>query len=201
MKMSRLQKKYINRPKNAARKIEFLDGLISGIDMSGVSEALEVGCGPGYLASHVRREYGIRVVGTDMDPEEVEFARRVAAGSDGLTLIQADSTSLPFDDDRFDLVFSQMVLHHIPEWETALSEITRVTRPGGYYLFHDLTYSRLLTVLFKPVLRTHSFYSIDAIVDCLNGLGMAPVFQLERGTYYLRQFTEYNIAFRKRARP
>lgn len=197
MEMSRLQRTYVNRPKNADKKIYFLDTMIDGIEMKGIEKALEVGCGPGYLSKHMNEAYHVEVIGTDVDPIEIEFAKRSAAAAKGLTFIVADSTRLPFDDDEFDMVVSHMVLHHIKEWQIALGEIARVVRPGGYYLFHDLTYSRLLTALFKPVIKSHSFYTIEEIESCLAAYGFQKLHELSPGTYYFRQFTEYNIAFRK----
>jgi ubiquinone/menaquinone biosynthesis C-methylase UbiE len=197
MEMSRLQRTYVNRPKNADKKIQFLERLMEGIDMKGIEKVLEVGCGPGYLSAHLSEEYDVEVIGTDVDPIEIEFAVRTTNGKRGLAFVQADSTQLPFDDGEFDLVFSQMVLHHIQEWEVALSEISRVLRPQGYYLFHDLTYSRLLTAIFQPLMKSHSFYSVEEIEGYLESCGFRKVFELSPGTYYCRQFTEYNKAFQK----
>lgn len=47
------------------------------------------------------------------------------------TLIQGDAVSLPFQNDSFDLVYSYGVLHHIPDIESAISEVLRVLKPGG----------------------------------------------------------------------
>lgn len=50
-------------------------------------------------------------------------------------LYDADATDLPFKDGYFDCVYSFGVLHHIPEIETCVSEIHRVLKPGGMFLF------------------------------------------------------------------
>jgi ubiquinone/menaquinone biosynthesis C-methylase UbiE len=50
----------------------------------------------------------------------------------GLHVVEGSATSVPFDDDTFDLVCSFKVLAHVPEIAKALAEIARVTKPGGY---------------------------------------------------------------------
>jgi ubiquinone/menaquinone biosynthesis C-methylase UbiE len=51
---------------------------------------------------------------------------------------EADATDLPLDDGRFSLVLSCAMLHHVVGWEQALSEATRVLRPGGSLVGFDL---------------------------------------------------------------
>jgi SAM-dependent methyltransferase len=52
----------------------------------------------------------------------------------GLNVVLGSATSLPFADASFDLVCSLKVLAHVPDIESALAEIARVTRPGGRML-------------------------------------------------------------------
>lgn len=55
------------------------------------------------------------------------FALRGLVGE----FVHGDAEKLPFEDDRFDLVYSNGVLHHIPDTEHVISEIHRVLKPGG----------------------------------------------------------------------
>jgi ubiquinone/menaquinone biosynthesis C-methylase UbiE len=76
---------------------------------------------------------------TDFDAEMVTAAeQRLAPFADRTTTRQADGTDLPFDDDSFDVVLSWIMLHHTLEWEKALAEAVRVTRPGGHVVGYDL---------------------------------------------------------------
>lgn len=141
------------------------------------------------------------MTGTDVDPGEIEFAARLSQGRDGLTFLEADVTALPFADSEFDLVLSMMVMHHIKNWPEALDEIVRVLRPGGYFLFHDLTYSWLLKAVFGKLMRSHAFYSIEEISDHLRGSGLRTLYRSPPHTYLYGQFTEYNFVFLKDASP
>lgn len=193
--MSFAQRRYVNRPDNITKKLPTLERLLDGIDVAGAARALEVGCGPGYFSAALSELHDLEVVGTDLDEREVRFAREHSAG-DRVEFVQADVTRLPFPDADFDIVLSMMVLHHIRDWKDALGEISRVLRPGGYYLFHDITYSRLLKRA-GPLLRGHAFYSIEEIKSRVEELGMRQVHELPEHRYFFEQFTEYNVAFQK----
>lgn len=195
MKMSALQRKYVNRPGNMLKKLPILERLLGGVEIAGASRALEVGCGPGYMSTALSEMLALDVVGTDLDEAEVRFARERSAG-DRVDFMLADVTSLPFPDAEFDVVLSMMVMHHVKDWRRALSEIARVTRPGGYYLFHDITYSRLLRCA-RPLLRGHAFYSIEEIRGRMEELGLTRAYELPVHKYLFDQFTEHNVAFRK----
>ena len=57
------------------------------------------------------------------------------AGAPRAELVQAPAESLPFPDSSFDSVTCTMVLCTVPEPADALSEVARVLKPGGKFLF------------------------------------------------------------------
>ena len=95
---------------------------------------LDFGCGPGTLsvglaeAVHPGELHGI-----DMEASQIEMARAAATagGHDNMKLRTGDVTSLPFEDDCFDVAHGHAVLMHVPDTHAALSEVRRVLRPGG----------------------------------------------------------------------
>lgn len=91
---------------------------------------LEVGCGTGAVAAAVGREYpSVRVVGLDIDPARLVFARahnRTPGYAGG------DALRLPFRDGVFDLTFCHYLLLWISKPDAALREMARVTRRGGW---------------------------------------------------------------------
>jgi ubiquinone/menaquinone biosynthesis C-methylase UbiE len=74
------------------------------------------------------------------------FLISAAAGvSDRVEVHTANITELPFPDDSFDLVISNVVIHNLKtgtERDTAIDEAVRVLRPGGRLLIADLRGTR-----------------------------------------------------------
>jgi len=90
---------------------------------------LEVGVGTGRIALPLVRE-GVRIVGIDIAAEMLSRLREKADGA-GPPLAIADATRLPFADDAFGGAVAAHVLHLLPDWRNAVSEIFRVVRPQG----------------------------------------------------------------------
>jgi ubiquinone/menaquinone biosynthesis C-methylase UbiE len=101
---------------------------------------LDIGTGPGDIPALICTRRGdARVVGVDLSPAMLAHARRRAEGFGGrFELREADAKGLPFPDASFDAVFSNTILHHIPEPVGFLAEAGRVLRPGGVLLIRDL---------------------------------------------------------------
>jgi SAM-dependent methyltransferase len=85
---------------------------------------LDAGCGSGRTLDDLAR-FG-RVTGLDLSPMAVRAAR-----GRGHDVRQADILDMPLPDARFDAVTCLDVLEHIRDDRRALSELLRVTRPGG----------------------------------------------------------------------
>ena len=121
----------------AARRV-LLPWALQGTDPAG--DVLEIGAGSGAMAAELLATHpGILMTVTDFDAEMVAAAeRRLDPYADRTSTRQADATGLPFEDDSFDFVLSWIMLHHTVEWEKALAEAVRVTRPGGHVVGYDL---------------------------------------------------------------
>jgi SAM-dependent methyltransferase len=92
-------------------------------------DVLEVGCGSGYgaqlLATLKPRSY----VGFDFMPEQIVLARKRMPEAEFLVQDAANMKDIPTASKDTVVVFG--VLHHIPEWKAAVTEIARALRPGG----------------------------------------------------------------------
>jgi ubiquinone/menaquinone biosynthesis C-methylase UbiE len=102
-------------------------------ELAGLS-VLEVGSGAGAHSALFAR-HGARVAAVDITfararATEAKF-RLLGGDADGCGAVQADAESLPFADGRFDVVYSNGVLHHTRDTEAALAEVHRVLKPGG----------------------------------------------------------------------
>lgn len=101
-------------------------------DLAGIAagqRALDVGCGPGALTAELVDRLGAsRVAAVDPSEPFVEAARERHPGVD---VRVASAEQLPFADHGFDATFAQLVVHFMADPVRGLSEMRRVTRPGG----------------------------------------------------------------------
>ena len=88
---------------------------------------LDVGCGDGALTEKIAQA-GASVVGIDPAPDFV-----AAAAGRGLDARQIDAQALPFEHE-FDAVFTNAVLHWIPDLDATLRGIYRALRSGGRFV-------------------------------------------------------------------
>jgi SAM-dependent methyltransferase len=101
---------------------------------TGSEVALDAGCGTGALAFALA-PFVAEVVGVDTNVEYLDAGREAAPGN--VRFAEGDVMSLPFDYAAFDIVCCHRVLHHVRRPELAVSELARVTRPGGKLFIAD----------------------------------------------------------------
>ncbi|SDS88716.1 class I SAM-dependent methyltransferase [Actinoplanes derwentensis] len=88
---------------------------------------LDVGTGTGTVAA-LAYTRGVKVVAVDAEPSMVEATRRRIPDA---RVHHATLPDLPFDDGVFDTVVANFVVNHVGDPLAAVSEMRRVTRPGG----------------------------------------------------------------------
>ena len=102
---------------------------------------LDVGCGIGGPARTLAAEFGCRVTGIDISKEFCAAARSLnglVGLSDGIAIQHADALSLPFEDQSFDIVWTQHASMNIADKRSLFSEMHRVLRPDGKLALHDV---------------------------------------------------------------
>jgi len=92
--------------------------------------ALDVGCGTGAVTRDLLApvQPGGHVVGVEPNPELLAFA---AQRLPDIEFRQGDALHLPCDAEQFDVTICITVLEHMPDAESAIPELVRVTKPGG----------------------------------------------------------------------
>jgi ubiquinone/menaquinone biosynthesis C-methylase UbiE len=163
MEMTRLEKWLVNREKKAERNIARIRQHLSELPSEALKDVLELGCGIGAVAAFLSETYNMKVWGTDYDHEQIQIARQRHPENEYLIYQVEDATHLSFQEARFDLIVSQNVFHHLSKWQTAVREVARVLRPGGFFLWLDLTFPKWIAKLFQPVVKKHSLYCIADI--------------------------------------
>lgn len=102
--------------------------------LTGEERALDAGCGTGALAFALAPHVA-EVVGVDASPSFLEAARRGAPAN--CVFLEGDAMALPFEYGSFDIGGCLRLLHHVRRPELVVSELARVTRPGGRILVAD----------------------------------------------------------------
>jgi len=114
---------------------------------------LEIGCGRG-VGVEILLGLGARhVVGLDIDPQMISLAQeRLGSIADQTDVFVGDAQAIDAPDSAFDVVVGYGVIHHIPDWQAALKEVSRVLRSGGRYYFEEwlkgFTSARAIRALF-----------------------------------------------------
>jgi ubiquinone/menaquinone biosynthesis C-methylase UbiE len=111
------------------------------------ADVLEAGCGTGLLLERIAG-FAARARGVDLSAGMLARAR-----ARGLEVVQGSVTALPYAAESFDLCCSFKVLAHVADIRGALSEMARVTRPGGFVLaefYNPLSLRYLVKRLKRP---------------------------------------------------
>jgi len=156
MKLNGVEKALMNNPVRVAIQRRFEAPLLErlGGRMDG-QRVLEVGCGRGVGTQLLFDHFGASEVHAfALDPDMVTRARRRLADypTDRLKLYVADATTIPEADESFDAAVDFGILHHVPDWPTAVAEVARVLKPGGRFYFEEVTRQALDRWIYRTVL-------------------------------------------------
>jgi ubiquinone/menaquinone biosynthesis C-methylase UbiE len=113
-------------------------------------ELLDVGCGSGIQVGFAL-EYADHVVGIDASEGLLEIAKHKFPDVDFRC---CDARNLPFSANSFNTVISYgEVLSHIPDYAQVFAQISRVLKPGGFFLFSILNKWCIHTLLSPQELK------------------------------------------------
>lgn len=127
--------------------------LANDISFNKNTRVLDVGCGLGGPARMLAAEFGCHVTGIDLTQEFIRSAKLLSelVGLGELTaFVQGNALSLPFEDNSFDVVWTQHVQMNIENKDKFYSEIARVLAPGGTFIYYDI-FSKSGEALLFPV--------------------------------------------------
>jgi len=178
MKLNRVEKALMNNPVRAlvqgrheAALMERFGGRVEG------GRVLEIGCGRGVGTEIIFERFGAREVHAfDLDPDMIERARRRLSGysSDRLRLFVGDVAAINAEDGSCDAVFDFGIVHHVPAWQRAIVEISRVLRPGGRFFFEEVTKQALDRWFYRTFLEhpTKNRFSAKELIAELERQGI-----------------------------
>jgi len=112
------------------------------LELGAKGSFLDIGTGPGHIPVMVCEAVPeSTVVGVDLSKNmllHAERHREASTYADRIEYHLMDAKDLGLPDAHFDAVYSNTILHHIPDPRPFLSEAYRMLRPGGTLLIRDL---------------------------------------------------------------
>jgi ubiquinone/menaquinone biosynthesis C-methylase UbiE len=92
---------------------------------------LDLGCGTG-IYSRKLTDRGAKVKGIDISEEEIKIAKDYNPRAE---FVSGDAQKLPYKNGEFDIVLASLVLECMKDWDSLLSEVNRVLKKGGVFVF------------------------------------------------------------------
>jgi ubiquinone/menaquinone biosynthesis C-methylase UbiE len=92
-------------------------------------QVLDLGCGIGFWLSMFESSDVTNLTGVDISKRSIAIAKHRV--SEACNIIHGNAEALPFENETFDHVNCQGVVHHTPDTQKSLDEIYRVIRRGG----------------------------------------------------------------------
>lgn len=127
-------------------RFEFFDRYIA--NWQGLN-VLDVGCGGGFTCEYLARR-GVTVSGIDQSQKCIEAAQQHCKHEElDINYRAGIAEKLPYADHSFDAVICVDVLEHVQNPAQVISEVSRVLKPGGLFLFDTInrTFKSRLTMI------------------------------------------------------
>jgi len=182
MKLNRFETVMMNNPVRLVTQryletplLRAMTGRLEGM------KVLEVGCGRGAGTRIILDSLGAaRVDAFDLDPAQIERARRFILGRHGdrTRLYVGSADAIAAQDGSYDAVVDYGIIHLVPDWPRALGEIARVLRPGWLFLFEEVLdffiLNRFVRLFFDH--PQHNRFTASAFLEALgeHGLELLP---------------------------
>ncbi len=152
--------------------------VLNCLDWNGEGQLLDIGCGNGALVTMLAHKYPIsQVMGVDYWGENWEYSKNICdrnariEGVDArVSFRKASASDLPFEDETFDAVVSNLVFHEVGDAKdkrALIREALRVVKKGGKFTFQDL------------FLLERLYGNIDDLVSLIQGWGISRVEYIE----------------------
>lgn len=134
---------------------------------------LEIGCGNGAFTKLIIKYFDPdKIIATDFDERLISYADKKYANS-RVVFSQEDGENLSFQDNEFDAVIFNGVIHHIINWQKALQELKRVLKPGGELMCKEASTDTFKSTLFGRLMKkltAHPYsqmYTAKGFIDYL----------------------------------
>ncbi|MGB7572751.1 MAG: class I SAM-dependent methyltransferase [Thermodesulfobacteriota bacterium] len=148
--------------------------VLAHLDWNGEGQALDIGCGNAALTIKLAHKHArARVIGIDYWGSKWEYSKsicernaKIEGVNERVTFQKASASALPFEDEYFDAVVSNLVFHEVrdvADKRAVIREALRMVKKGGKFAFQDL-------FLLKRV-----YGNIDELMGTIRGWGIRKV--------------------------
>lgn len=161
--------------------------LCEDLGMHPGQKILDIGCGRGRVVGHMAQMSGANLVGMNIDPDQLESAKKFALGHDlshRCQFVQADVNQIPypFPDASFDHIYEiQCIFTISKDLGKTFKEVHRLLKPGGKFGCLEWTslpnydaknphHAKLMKQI-KPLIGAIGTHSIDQCIDLLQDAG------------------------------
>lgn len=126
-------------PKKVQRAQVVSEAIRKAVPLSLKMNAFEYGCGTGLLSFALNEDLGdITLADTSQGMLDVLKEKIAASGVTNMHPLKLDLEVDPLPDERYDITYSLMTLHHLHDTQEMLRKFHDILKPGGYLLVADL---------------------------------------------------------------
>ncbi len=127
----------LNKVISLGSDLKWKQKIVSLIEKKNPSKILDVATGTGDLAIMLANSSASEIIGVDISEGMLNVGRKKVSErnlSGKITLVQADSENLPFEDNYFDVITVAYGIRNFENLEKGLSEMLRVLKPSGTFV-------------------------------------------------------------------
>ena len=126
-------------PSKIERAQSIADAIRSKVSLSKEMSAFEYGCGTGLLSFALCQDLGPITLADSSDGMlEVVREKLDSENAENMYPVKLDLSKDPLPDARYDVVYTMMTLHHIPDTQQIIKQFYALLNPGGYLCISDL---------------------------------------------------------------
>ena len=129
-------------------KLIMRDNVIRELKILGNENVLDIGCGKGLLTVGIAKKLSTgKVTGLDHWKSTPEYNYTIEMAQNNINcegvkerveLVTGDAQKLPFEPDKFDVITSSLVMHHVNDSALAFREMMRGLKPAGIIAIADM---------------------------------------------------------------
>ena len=123
----------VARPARAASNYEYCAEWIREAAGGAPVVVLDYGCGAGQIIRELEKR-NIEAYGCDVFYDGGDYSPDVPQSWLGSRVLRIEDGRIPFPSEHFDFIINNQVMEHVDDYDTVLSEMRRVLKPGGKVL-------------------------------------------------------------------